>query len=165
VSGGAVEHRFWQKVLRSDVCWTWSAAKDRDGYGWFKRAGKQVYAHRVSWTLHHGEIPAGLFVLHKCDNPSCVRPEHLFLGTNLDNVRDALSKGRMAVGDRNGSRLHPEKLRRGESVGTSKLKDAQVIQIRLRHANGEKQQVLADAFGVSNQQVSNIVRRASRRTA
>lgn len=86
---------FWKKVIKSDGCWKWTAAKNESGYGMFGIGKKKLdRAHRISWKLLRGDIPKGLFVLHKCDNPECSNPEHLFLGTNLDNVRDMISKGR-----------------------------------------------------------------------
>jgi hypothetical protein len=115
----------------SDGCWTWSGVRDRDGYGKLRDAGKRLRAHRVSYTLHVGPIPDGMFVLHRCDSPPCVNPAHLFLGTNLDNIADrhakardakGLSSGRhtkperTARGDRNGARLYPERLLRGEKL-------------------------------------------------
>jgi hypothetical protein len=81
--------RFWNKVTKTKKCWIWNAA-NKDGYGRFGRK----YAHRISFEWHIGKIPEGLFVCHHCDNPSCVNPEHLFVGSNLDNVLDMISKGR-----------------------------------------------------------------------
>jgi hypothetical protein len=94
-----VTERFWKNVRKSDACWEWTANRSTAGYGHIKkggRQGEQLGAHRVSWELHNGPIPPGLFVCHHCDNPRCVRPDHLFLGTTTDNVRDAICKGRMA---------------------------------------------------------------------
>jgi HNH endonuclease len=85
-------------------CWVWTGPTYKFGYGRF--AG---YAHRIAWELTNGPIPEGLFGLHKCDNPPCVRPSHLFLGTRKDNSEDMKRKGRSAVGDRNGMRKHPER--------------------------------------------------------
>src|SRR3990167_5414153 len=100
--------RFWTKVRFGLGCWEWQAAKDRDGYGWYHRRGVMVYAHRFAWAITAGRDAGKLSVLHKCDTPSCVRPGHLFLGTNQQNMDDARAKGRLATGDRNGSRLYPE---------------------------------------------------------
>lgn len=87
--------RFWEKVDRSGDCWTWiPTARSGFGYGKFAINRTMINAHRASWILNFGEIPDGRFVLHKCDNPPCVRPDHLFLGTHTDNMRDMLSKGR-----------------------------------------------------------------------
>ena len=86
--------RFFQKVNKTGFCWEWLAGKDKDGYGKIKIRGKTLQAHRVSWGIHNGPIPEGIGVLHRCDNPSCVNPLHLFLGTTLDNMRDRDAKGR-----------------------------------------------------------------------
>ncbi len=90
--------RFWAKVVPAvgDECWGWNASRNNKGYGvvgFPSKAGK-VYAHRVSWEIHYWPIPDGLFVLHRCDNPICCNPRHLFLGTSADNVRDMIEKGR-----------------------------------------------------------------------
>ena len=85
--------RFWCKVEKTDSCWNWKASL-KSGYGGFQYNGHFVRAHRASWHMHNGPIPEGIFICHKCDNPLCVNPEHLFLGTHRDNVLDAVSKGR-----------------------------------------------------------------------
>lgn len=78
-------------------CWIWTGAEAGDGYGYIRHSGAagDTYAHRASWKLFRGEIPVGLSVLHQCDTPTCVNPDHLFLGTQKDNIRDASGKGRM----------------------------------------------------------------------
>lgn len=88
--------RFWTKVRKTESCWIWVGSKSRKGYG---RIGTEKFAsaklaHRVSWEIHRGEIPTGALVLHHCDNPSCVRPDHLFLGSGADNNADMARKGR-----------------------------------------------------------------------
>lgn len=90
--------RFWSKVDRSGDCWEWQASRSTHGYGFFGRDGKVLYAHRVSYEITNGLIPKGpkrLHVCHHCDNPPCVRPDHLFLGTASDNLNDAYRKGRI----------------------------------------------------------------------
>ena len=89
-------NRFWNKVEKSDSgsCWEWKAAVLAGGYGQFFYEGKQQKAHRVSWIIANGEIPKGMVICHKCDNRRCVNPAHLFLGTQRDNVRDMMGKGR-----------------------------------------------------------------------
>ena len=89
-----VDDRFWAKIKWTPSCWVWVGAKNKKGYGNFNVDGKYVAAHRHSWKLEYGPIPVAKWVLHKCDNPSCVRPDHLFLGDVLVNNRDMWSKGR-----------------------------------------------------------------------
>ena len=100
-----LEVRFWEKVKKGPTCWEWTASKDRKGYGRITSTlgTRNLKAHRVSYELHNGPITPGLWVLHVCDNPGCVRPDHLFLGTNADNVRDMLNKGRSRKGETNGA--------------------------------------------------------------
>lgn len=91
---------FWKHVEKTEGCWPWTAHRDRRGYGrmtakgYPQLPGRRIWlATHVSWLIHHGALPSGL-VLHRCDNPSCVRPDHLFLGTHADNVADMIAKGR-----------------------------------------------------------------------
>lgn len=175
--------RFWSKVDKNGTepahvpgigaCWNWAGSKNPGGYGNFKLGEKRVNTHRVSWIFHNGPIPANLFVLHRCDNPSCVRPDHLFLGSQLDNAADCRSKGRQpsfdaksqimlkvaARGPSHGLKKHPERAARGESNGTSKLTGEQVEDIRRIYASGDQnQKQLASRFGIVPGTVSKIVR-------
>src|SRR3990167_5846272 len=93
--------RFWRSVKKTDTCWLWTASKDSNGYGQFNIKGKGVLVHRFSYELHKGTIPSeksyhGICVLHTCDIPNCVNPEHLILGTQIDNIKDRDIKMRMA---------------------------------------------------------------------
>lgn len=140
--------RFWEKVKKSDGCWGWTHSKNSKGYGrigigtWRDR--RVGMAHRVSWELHYGPIPKGLCVCHRCDNPACVRPDHLFLGTKAENNIDMTLKGRRRNGTTNGEQ-HP----------CAKLSAAQVLEIR---SAAGSQQSIADRHGVSQVLVSQIKR-------
>lgn len=132
-----IVERFWPKVAKAageNGCWAWTAWTNNHGYG---TLGDE-YAHRISWRLHFGEIPDGMRVLHRCDNPPCVRPDHLFLGTPKDNNADMSAKGRSTWGERSASRI---------------LSDDQVLAMRL---SDEPVDVLAERFGVRPLTVWNI---------
>jgi hypothetical protein len=93
--GKTFDQRFWSKVNKTPTCWVWTACVDKMGYGRFYVAGKKRdHPHRISWAMKNGPIPKGMFVLHKCDNPPCVNPDHLILGTHLENMQDRDRKGR-----------------------------------------------------------------------
>lgn len=152
---GPVGPRFWTKVRvvwSPDDCWEWTAGLNEDGYGVFatprhmnlaKKGGYEL-AHRMAWRLLHREdIPTGLRVLHICDNRKCVRPQHLFLGTQRENVEDAARKGRMRAP-------------KGESHPKAKLTEAQVIYIRAELLKGRFQKDLAAEFGVSQPAIGSI---------
>ena len=113
--------RFWSNVRKSpesDGCWIWTGGRNKRGYGQLTVFGRTQGAHRISYQIHKGKIPSRLFVCHNCpsgDNPLCQNPDHLWLGTHQDNMRDRNQKGRQASGDRSGARLHPETIRRGDN--------------------------------------------------
>lgn len=141
---------FWSRVVKSDHdCWIWTHPRNNKGYGYPTFRGTRMLAHRASWIIHKGPIPPGLDVLHHCDNPACVRPDHLFLGTHSDNMRDAAKKGR------NYSQIHPES-RRGMSNGCAKLDIESVHAIRA--AQGMTLKQLAIQYGVSIANISYIRR-------
>jgi len=138
--------RFWKGVDKGgpDDCWEWQKFTNPGGYGKIKIQGKSWSSHRVSWMIHRGD-PGDKHVLHRCDNPPCCNPNHLFLGTHADNVQDMITKGR------DEAILCP-----GESNHNSKLTEADVIEIRKRLANGERHKDIAASYGVSRTAISDI---------
>jgi hypothetical protein len=166
-----VTKRFWSKVDRDgpvpDVtkygdigcCWVWTAGFFNDGYGAYKWNGQNRRTHRFSWMLHYGHVRDGLWVLHRCDNPACVRVDHLWLGTSEENTADRHAKGRSASGDKNGSRTRPDRVRRGEKNGTAILTEAIVLEIRRMAAEGILQTEISRALGVKPPTVSAVVNR------
>jgi hypothetical protein len=150
--------RFWSRVDKTNTCWNWIGTKGPTGYGYISVKHKNTRAHRLSWTFVHGPIAEDLCVCHKCDNPSCVNPDHLFLGSNLENRRDSASKGRVPKGERSGVRLHPETVAKGENHGCAKLTDKQVLQIRSLHSRHTKScSELAKDYQVSPDTIRLIV--------
>lgn len=159
------EARFWAKVDRSggsDACWPWIGATAH-GYGQFHVAAgsPNQRAHRVSLALSGRAIPAGMCVCHSCDNPPCCNPDHLWLGTVMDNTQDAARKGRLATGERNSSLRHPERLNpaRGESSGRAKLTEADILAIRHAFAvDGVAKAEIGRKYGVTQPNIHAIVR-------
>ncbi len=150
---------FWSHVQRTESgCWLWTLCTFEKGYGAFKYQGKQWRTHRLAWTLTHGPIPDGLQVNHHCDNPTCVNPAHLYLGTQKQNCQDAIKRNRAATGDRNGTHLHPESVVRGERHHKAKLSDTQRGEVVRRHAKGEVTMAqLGREYGVTRQSIWAIV--------
>ena len=151
--------RFWAKVQKTPDCWLWTASKRHKGYGafcWYNKDGKYVQggAHRFAYQLLVGPIPTGMFVLHKCDTPACVNPEHLFIGTSQDNVDDMMRKGRHVAG---GTYTYGE-YKRGMQHWNSKLTPEAVRDIRdSYHGRGISMQKIADTYGVAISCVSKVV--------
>lgn len=133
---------FWERVVKTDGCWLWSGRRSRRGAGYGRFVvGNQTYdAHRLAWILTHGPVASGLEVCHHCDNPACVRPDHLFLGTHLENMLDREAKGRTVTPSR-------------------KLTAADVVAIRRRLAGGEAKKSVARDFGIGDATVGRIARR------
>lgn len=146
--------RFTEKFAPDpNGCWIWTAAKFDNGYGAFKRStrdgpGKrQVRAHRWSYEHYVGPIPEGMCVMHTCDVPACVNPDHLRVGTNYDNVQDRHRKGRTAAASRNGGVLT-----------APKLNQEKANEIRARFAAGETRKELAEEYGVVESMIYRILR-------
>jgi hypothetical protein len=152
--------RLWRSVDRSqgdDACWPRTTCIAWNGYSKMMIDRKVFYAHRAVWELTRGPIPDGLFVLHRCDNPPCINPSHLFLGTQLDNARDRQAKGRNGVkkGDR---AWWPNRPLRGSKNGRAKLTEAAVLDIRRAYRMGTvTQRELALRHGVDPSLISEIL--------
>lgn len=158
--------RFWGKVdkecsqifYNNTRCWEWTGAKNSGGYGVMRVGNIQCYTHRISFELSHGRIVEDFDVLHHCDNRCCVRPEHLWLGTDQDNVDDKTKKGRA---------YYPGAISplRGEMHPTHKLSLAQVSEIRRRYGyrgrGGDTVEALAREFASSESQILRIVKHES----
>lgn len=163
------KQRFERHVERTDMCWWWTGATDAKGYGLFMvgsrtdQSRRCVRAHRYAYALYVAPVPQGLSVLHRCDQPSCVRPDHLFLGTHVENNADRHAKGRTAKGLASGRAKHPiayvARRPRGDTHGRHRVTAAQVAEIRLRAAAGEPTKVLAAEFGLSVSGIKKIVYR------
>ncbi len=146
------EKRFWPKVREGapDECWEWQGSRLKTGYGQFAVSrSRAALAHRMSWELANGPIPDGMHVLHHCDNPPCVNPAHLFLGSNEDNIADRVAKGRSPAGRHHWTAQRPNRVARGSRSGTAKLSEADAGKIRELRRAGYTQQEIADRFGVS----------------
>lgn len=128
--------RFESKLvpLVPSSCWTLDGAFDKDGYALFSYKNITRRGHRISWVLHHGEIPDGMLVCHSCDNPACVKPDHLFLGTHADNIADKVRKGRQAKGPTNAN---------------TKLSPSDITTIGEMMRSGRKAKEIAPLFGVT----------------
>jgi hypothetical protein len=141
-----LEQRFWKKVEKTDACWIWNGGKQDGGYGVIGsggKSGKQLLAHRYSYQLHKGIIPESMVVMHSCDNPSCVNPDHLSIGTFKDNTQDALKKGRLKTC-----------FVKGEKNLSAKLKKSDVDYIK---AHNEMRGIdLAKMFNISPQTICDI---------
>lgn len=150
ITPAPLPERFWPKAQRggAEECWPWMSVRNNNGYGTFSMAcpdGKRRMrlAHRMAWEITHAiTLRRGECVLHRCDNPRCVNPNHLFIGTQGDNVRDAIVKGRMPV---------------GEQSGQAKLTAQNVRDIREQHRTGLTRSDIARRFGVVPQTISKIV--------
>jgi hypothetical protein len=134
------------EVIQNSGCWIWPRAKQGQGYGFIKIGGKQHYAHRVSYQLFRGRIPQNKFVCHRCDNPSCFNPAHLFVGTHAENMADMRAKGRAP------KRAYVYK----------KFSDETVAAMRAEYAAGAKQPELQKKYNISESQLWKILARKVR---
>jgi len=137
-----VKEKFWLYVKKgtNDECWEWTGFKDKDGYGKLRTGKTNTAAHRISYRLHYGKIDSGMLVLHKCNNTSCVNPDHLYQGTQVDNMA-----GRKLAGNQPQNETHPN----------TKISNADVLKIR---ALNKTYKELSMIFGISESQVGNIKR-------
>lgn len=137
-----LEERFWEKVHRGDLCWEWQGSIKQNGYGHIGiGVGKKTeYVHRVAWWLYYGVEPTEN-VLHHCDNRRCVRKNHLYEGSQKDNIRDSLARRRLPIGERHHN---------------AKITDSQVKEIRERFNNGEPRADIASAYGINRRYVYEI---------
>jgi hypothetical protein len=143
-----VAQRFWAKVNKGgpDDCWLWTGALSSDGYGRFNVGGRNLTASRLAYELTYGTLPSNIMACHKCDNPPCCNPNHLFPGSNSENQRDMVAKNR-------GNKAH------GEAQPKAKLTAAVVIEIRKLRDQGYTQDRLSQIFGVGQTTISTIVQR------
>ena len=145
-------------------CIEWTGATAGNGYGVKGVNGKMVYVHRLAAAEKFGEIPKGMVVAHKCDNPRCYNPDHLFVCTQAENLQDMKAKGRSAKGEKHRSKKHPELVLKGEGVGTHKLTEKEVLEIRAAYvkAPAGKQSPtslasIARQYGIAFQTVHKII--------
>lgn len=136
--------RIANKTLKTTTCWLWTGNKNKDGYGIIQISNKQKRVTRVVFAIVHGQVTNNQLVLHSCDNPTCINPIHLYSGTPADNVRDEVSRGRIAQGSRNNQ---------------NKLTEIQVLEIRSLHKEGSSLSKLGRKFAVSHKTIESIVKR------
>mgnify|MGYP001601051816 CR=1 FL=1 len=135
--------RFWPNIKKTPSCWLWQGDKYKQGYGRIGQGGhsRKILAHRLSWEIHNGPIPRDICVLHHCDNPPCVNPDHLWLGSIKDNHRDMRAKLRHAFGERH---------------GRAKLNEQKIIKIKKMLKAGVTHKVIAGRFRVSRSVITQI---------
>lgn len=149
----SAESRLWSQVEKSPGCWVWTGYLRNGQHGAMSINDREIYVHRLSYAIHHGPIPQGKVVCHRCDNPPCVQPDHLFLGDQQDNVSDMRAKGRGKNPPRHAGEVHP----------AASLTDAQVTEIRERWARGGvRQRDLAEGYGVSQSTIWRLINRVVR---
>jgi len=151
------EKDFWNQTRKTDSCWIWTGSKTGSlGYGRFGFRNKYYLAHRLSWEFHFGEIPKGMQICHHCDNPLCVNPDHLFMGTQSDNIKDAVKKGRMKNLFKKGHTGLDFQRPCGENCHFSKLKLKDIIKIKELLKRGIRTMEIASKFGLSQRYIYDI---------
>lgn len=139
-----VKTRFYQKFKKTNSCWIWTGMMNKDyGSFWFNNKIGAIIASRASWLIHIGDIPNGKVICHKCDNPSCVNPDHLFLGSYLDNNRDKIKKSRD---------------KRGSKISNSKLNETDIPKIRKMREKGLTYREISEIFGVCQYTIYSIIK-------
>jgi hypothetical protein len=136
------EQRFWSKVNKTESCWLWTGCCFSSGYGALSVDDIPIYTHRYSYEIHKGKIPEGLLIRHTCDNPPCVNPNHLLVGTRADNVMDMVERNRQARGSKNGQ---------------AKLTEDDVNEIKIFREFGFTQQELGKMYGVSQSTITRLL--------
>lgn len=166
---------FWSRVEKTDGCWLWTGWKNPRGYGvlykgkgYGRRGGKHVQVHRLSYTIHFGAIPTddGIewCVCHRCDNPSCVRPDHLFLGTDADNMADCKAKGRNARGEKHRIATAAALAKARAVPRPLLLSPEQHVDIQLKHASGFSIREIAEAYGMKESTIYKASKRSVAQT-
>jgi hypothetical protein len=168
--------KFWSKVDRSDPdgCWPWTGLVDKDGYGKVRNNGRDTRTHQFAYALTFGNLPDDLpCVCHRCNNPPCCRPDHLYADTNAGNIRYRNSLGRHPHGDTHWTRLHPERLPRGDAHPTrlhpetvtrgekhprATLTEALVLKIMEMSAKGDKPKRIATTLGLNRSTVAHVIK-------
>lgn len=159
--GQLIEDRFWKKVnvVKGNECWNWISFCNPKGYGMFRiggRKGRMWLSHRVAWVLTHGDILDDLQVLHRCDNPPCVNPAHLYLGRNSDNIRDKVDRGRSSFS---------QPKHQNDKHWRAKLTNEQVQYIRSNYKGIKGEQLkFAQQYNVSRATICNILKNKSWKT-
>ena len=147
----SLTNRFWFRINKTDTCWIWNGGRNDKGYGRIAICTVMTVAHRVSWIIHHGSIPDGLCVLHSCDNPPCVNPSHLFLGTKADNATDRDRKDRL---------ITPYII--GHNKSPMKFSEDTQDKIRIDRESGKSLKCLRESYDISRSQLWRILSASSK---
>lgn len=148
-------------LVSEDGCWLWQRSKDSKGYG-AVYVPHRMSAHRASYELTFGPVPKGKSVCHTCDNPACINPDHLWLGSHAENMADMKAKGRSSkppvhTGDKHWRSKYPEKVAKGEAVTNAKMTNEKVIKLRLDYVAGVPKQELVSRYGCTQSSISDYI--------